>query len=326
MFDITAVGELLIDFTPAGSNEAGNALFARNPGGAPANVLAAAGRLGCRTAFIGKVGADGFGRFLKATLEQNQICTENLVFSSQVHTTLAFVQLDAHGDRSFAFYRNPGADILLKPEEVKPELLRNTGVLHFGSVSLTDEPSRSATLYAVKTAKEAGAVISYDPNYRAPLWKSEQEAKEQMGAALPLADLVKLSEEEMEMLTGEQDLLTGARRIQALGVTLVLVTLGPKGAFYLLGDAFGTLPTYDVKTVDTNGAGDTFFGAVLFRLKGKALQEIRALPVSELEEIVSFANAAGSMATVKSGAIPAMPTLEEVERCRQTVPLLHAKL
>lgn len=323
MFDITAVGELLIDFTPAGSNAAGNALFAQNPGGAPANVLAAAGRLGSKTAFIGKVGNDGFGKFLKSTLDQNGISTDNLVMTDEVHTTLAFVQLDEKGDRSFAFYRKPGADIMLTADEVHPELLKNTKFLHFGSVSLTEEPSRSATLYAVKTAKEAGAIISYDPNYRAPLWSSETEAKQQMHAALPLADLVKLSEEEMVMLTGEHDLLAGARRIQELGVTLVLVTLGSKGAFYLLGDSFGTLPTYDVKTIDTNGAGDTFFGAVLYRLKGKSLQEIKELTVPELTEIISFANAAGSMTTMKSGAIPAMPTLEEVALCQKTVPLLQ---
>lgn len=321
MFDVTAVGELLIDFTPAGKSEAGCTLFAQNPGGAPANVLVAVSRLGGRTAFIGKVGSDGFGEFLKTTLERNGISTGNLVRTDRVHTTLAFVQLDEKGDRSFSFCRKPGADILLESGDVHPDLLRNTHFMHFGSVSLTDEPSRSATLHAVKEAKSAGAIISYDPNYRAPLWNNEQEAKNQMSAALPLADLVKLSEEELEMLTGDSDFLSAAHRIQALGAKLVLVTLGAKGVFYLLGDRYGKLPTYDVKTVDTNGAGDTFLGAVLYRLKEKSLREIELLSEDELLDILSFANAAGSLATTKSGAIPAMPTREEVEHCRQTVPL-----
>lgn len=321
MFDVTAVGELLIDFTPAGKNDAGSALFAQNPGGAPANVLVAVSRLGGKTAFIGKVGSDGFGEFLKTTLDRNGISTENLIRTDRVHTTLAFVQLDEKGDRSFSFCRNPGADILLAPEDVNPDLLHNTHFLHFGSVSLTDEPSRSATLHAVKAAKSAGAIISYDPNYRAPLWKNEREAKSQMSAALPLADLVKLSEEELEMLTGETGFLRGAQKIEELGAKLVLVTLGAKGVFYLRGDRHGILPTYDVKTVDTNGAGDTFLGAVLFRLKEKNLRDIELLSEEELLDILSFANAAGSLATTKSGAIPAMPTLEEVELCRKTVPL-----
>lgn len=325
MFDVTAIGELLIDFTPAGNNAAGNALFAQNPGGAPANVLVAISRMGGRTAFIGKVGNDGFGKFLENTLSQNGVSTENLVMTDQVHTTLAFVQLDEKGDRSFSFYRRPGADIMLREEEVQTDLLKSTRFLHFGSVSLTDEPSRSATVRSVKTAKDYGAIISYDPNYRAPLWKSEQEAKEQMYAALSLADIVKVSEEELALLTGEHDLCRGARKIQELGVRLVLVTLGPNGAFYLLKDLHGILPAYNVKTVDTNGAGDTFLGAILFRLKEKSLQEIENISEAELNDIILFANAAGSLATTKSGAIPAMPTLDEVERCLKLLPMIQKK-
>ncbi len=322
MYDVVAVGELLIDFTPDGKSANGSSLFAQNPGGAPANVLVANSRLGGKTAFVGKVGKDAFGAFLKNTLQTNGVAADYLVMTDQVHTTLAFVQLDAYGDRSFSFYRNPGADIMLTEADIDPDLLKNTKFLHFGSVSLTDEPSRSATLYAAKTAKDHGAIISYDPNYRAPLWKSEEEAKKQMLAALPLADIVKLSEEELELLTGERDWYLGARAIQNMGASLVLLTLGEKGAFYLLGDIYGTLPTYDVDTVDTNGAGDTFLGAVLYRLKGRSLEEIQNLSREELKELVSFSNAAGSLTTMKSGAIPAMPTLEEVERCRKSFPLL----
>lgn len=322
MFDLAAIGELLIDFTPSGQNEAGSALFARNPGGAPANVLVAAARLGANTAFVGKVGRDGFGEFLKDVLEQNGVNADNLVMTDKVHTTLAFVQLDSHGDRSFSFYRKPGADIMLNYDEIDASLFQNTGFLHFGSVSLTDEPSRTATLRAARKAKECGAVVSYDPNYRAPLWNSEREAVEQMKAALPSADVVKLSEEELTMLTGETDLERGARMIQDRGAALVLVTLGPKGAFYLCGEQHGSLPTFDVPTIDTNGAGDSFLGAVLFRLRGRSKDEISSLSQDELEDIIAFANAAGSVTTMKHGAIPAMPTREEVERCRKSAPLL----
>ncbi len=322
MYDVTAIGELLIDFTPAGNDVNGNTMFTQNPGGAPANVLVANSRLGGKTAFIGKVGNDAFGEFLKTTLENNKISVENLVASDKVHTTLAFVQLNNRGDRSFSFYRNPGADIMLTYDDVNIDLLRNTRILHFGSVSLTDEPSRSATINTVKTAKDYGAIISYDPNYRAPLWKSEQEAKEQMRLALALADIVKLSEEELKLLTGEQDLNQGARKIQAMGSHLIMITLGAKGAFYLLGKLHGILPTFDVETIDTNGAGDTFLGAVLFRLKGKSLQDIEKLSKEELADIISFANAAGSLTTMKSGAIPAMPTLKEVEHCMTSFSLL----
>lgn len=322
MFDITAIGELLIDFTPAGCNENGIELYGRNPGGAPANVLAAGSRLGGKTAFIGKVGTDGFGQFLKHTLLENGINADGLVMTDKVHTTLAFVQLDERGDRSFSFYRKPGADIMLEPQEVSNQLLKDTHILHFGSVSLTDEPSRSAVLTAAKKAKEYGALISYDPNYRAPLWDNEQNALLQMKAALAYADIIKVSEEELLLLTGKADLKEGAQALQNVGVSLVLVTLGARGAFYMLGDMSGILPTYDVPTIDTNGAGDAFTGAVLFCLKDKTAAQIRNMNREELEHIVDFANATGSLATTRHGAIPAMPTLQEVLDCIRSTPKL----
>lgn len=322
MYDVVSLGELLIDFTPAGVGNNGAQLFARNPGGAPVNVLAANSRLGGRTAFIGKVGKDDFGYFLKDTLDDIGIDTGNLIMTEEVHTTLAFVNLDPSGDRSFSFYRKPGADVLLKEEELDLSLLRHTRIMHFGSLSLTDEPSRSATYKAVRTAKEAGAIISYDPNYRAPLWNSAEQAVEQMKNGLPLADLVKLSEEELTLLTGETDLCAGAHAIQKLGVSLVLVTLGSKGAYYLFGEHSNTLPTYDVHTIDTNGAGDAFTGAIHYGLKGKTLDDIRSMSVEELENIIDFANAVGSLATSRSGAIPAMPLLKEVQECQANVPHL----
>lgn len=324
MTDVTAIGEILIDFTPIKASD-GTDAFAKKPGGAPANVACAVSRLGGKTAFIGKVGNDAFGSFLKKTLDDNGVETKGLVTADKVHTTLAFVELDEHGDRSFSFYRNPGADILLSPDETDETLLKSTHFFHFGSVSLTDEPSRSATLSAVRIAKENGAIISFDPNYRAPLWKSEEDAIKVMKESVPLADIIKVSEEELFMLTCEKDLNAGAKALQSEGVTLVLVTCGAKGAFYLCSDKSGLLPTYDVATIDTNGAGDTFFGAVLYSLKDKTLDEIASLSQEELTKIVSFANAAGSLATTKSGAIPAMPTNEEVKDCIKTVPLLNIK-
>lgn len=325
MFDLVALGESLIDFTPSGKNDLGMQLFARNPGGAPANVLAMNSKLGGKTAFIGKVGKDDFGFFLKATMEKAGIDVSGLTMTEEVNTTLAFVQLTESGDRSFSFYRSPGADICLKTEEVSESLLKNCRIFHFGSVSLTDEPVRSATLNAAKKAKSFGAVVSYDPNYRPLLWKNEREAKTEILHALPLADIVKVSGEEMALLTGETDLSAGAERIAEYGPTLVVVTLGPGGAFYFTRRASGTVPTYDVKTVDTTGAGDAFWGAFLHGIRGKTLGEIQEISDAEWKRIVAFGNAAGSLTTTKKGAIPAMPALEQIEKCMAEVKLLNVK-
>ena len=225
MFDIVALGESLIDFTPSGENSQGMALFARNPGGAPANVLAMAAKLGGKTAFIGKVGDDAFGAFLKKTMEDAGVDVRGLRMTREYPTTLAFVQLTPEGDRSFTFYRKPGADVMLAPAEVDRALLRDCRIFHFGSVSLTDEPCRTATLEAAREAKAAGAMISYDPNYRPFLWDSAERAREALLAALPLADIVKVSEEEMELLTGEVQLAAGADALASRGAALVLVML-----------------------------------------------------------------------------------------------------
>lgn len=323
MFDVTAIGELLIDFTPAGNNQRGDLLFARKPGGAPANVLAANSRIGGKTAFIGKVGKDSFGAFLRDTLEDIGISTEGLVTSETVNTTLAFVQLDHKGDRSFSFYRKPGADMMLEPEDVNELIIDNSHILHFGSVSMTDEPSRSATLYAVSHAKKKGCIISYDPNYRPLLWDSAEKAKEQMLLGLTFADIIKVSEEEMILLTGEKDLVKGSMLLSKEGAALILVSLGAKGACYRKGEIFGILPAYDVKTIDTNGAGDAFLGAVHYKIRGKQLSDIRNMSKAELENILSFANAAGSLTTTKGGAITALPSLEEIKECMSKVPLLN---
>ncbi len=319
MYDIAALGESLIDFTPSGQSDEGMQLFARNPGGAPANVLAMAAKLGGKTAFIGKVGNDDFGRFLKTTMEGSSIDVSGLLMDREHNTTLAFVQLSESGDRSFSFYRKNGADIFLRPEEVDGSVLKSCRIFHFGSVSLTDEPCRAATLYAAKTARSGGAVISYDPNYRPLLWDSESRAIEEMRRALALADIVKVSEEELSILTGKTDLFNGAEKLAESGAALVIVTLGPRGAFFYNKTACGLVPAYDVRTVDTTGAGDAFLGSLLFNLRNKTKKELHTIPEAELKALVAFSNAAGSLTTTKSGAIPAMPELSEIEYCVKSV-------
>lgn len=322
MFDVTAIGELLIDFTPSGKNELGMALFARNPGGAPANVLAMNARLGGKTAFLGKVGRDTFGDFLRQTLVDSQIDVSGLVVDERVPTTLAFVQLDDRGDRTFSFYRSPGADLMLSAEELCKSAIEDGAIFHFGSVSLTGDPSRTANFEAAAYAKKLGKLISFDPNFRPLLWEDIEEAKVQMKRGASMADLIKVSLEELELLTGESDLAKGSALFLEAGAALVLVSLGVDGAYYRNQNASGQLHTYDVKTVDTTGAGDAFLGAVHYRLKGKSAAQLRELTKSELEDLVDFANAAGSLTTTKKGAIPAMPTLEEIEACRKKTPLL----
>lgn len=322
MFDIIAIGELLIDFTPAGISESGNPIFERNSGGAPANVAAAASRLGGRTAFIGKVGRDSFGFSLKADLEKMGVDSSGLVFSDTVNTTLAFVHLDKNGDRDFSFYRKPGADIMLEQTEIDVEMLRHTKVFHFGSVSMTDEPSRSSTIMSVRQAREAGALISYDPNLRPLLWNSMDTAKEIILSAMGYTDILKVSEEELHFLTDLEDMERASKELmEAYGIQLVLVTLGPKGAFYRTVSQSGSQYAYDVKTIDTTGAGDAFTGAFLYRLVS-AVKSIDSISSDELSDMVDFACAAGSLATMRKGAFAAMPGLDDVEQCRKSVPLL----
>ncbi len=316
-FDIAAVGESLIDFTPSGKNALGMDLYASNPGGAPANVLALCAKFGLRTAFLGKVGDDGFGRFLKATMENAGIDCRGLILSAEEPTTLAFVQLSPSGDRSFSFYRKHCADVSLTPEELDRSVTDSCKIMHFGGVSLTDEPARSATLEAVRLAKAAGAVISYDPNYRPPLWPDEATAAEVMRAALPLADIIKVSGDELELLCGERDPQKGAELLAANGAALVMVTLGADGAYYKAKNCAGRSYAFDVKTVDTTGAGDTFLGSVLSLILRE--DSIDAISPERWDWIMRFAGAAGSLATTAPGAIPAMPTEEEALRCMETI-------
>lgn len=310
MIDITAVGEILIDLTQSGVNELGIPVFAANPGGAPANLAVAAAKLGASTAFIGKVGTDSFGTFLRSTLEENRVDVSGMVTDPRNRTTLAVVALDKFGERTFSFYRDPSADVNLRAEEISEEQLKNTRFLHFGSVSLTTDPARGATLYAAKTAKGHGAIISYDPNYRASLWTSQAEAVEAMLEPLPMVDVLKVSDEELPLLTGTEDLEAGSKILADKGISLVLVTLGANGAYYRFKGCTGHVPGIRVKVGDTNGAGDTFFGAALSQLA--KFEKLEDVTVAGLEKIIAVANKAAALTTSRHGAIPAMPSAKEV--------------
>ena len=322
-YGVVALGESLIDFTPAGTNEIGMQLFSRNPGGAPANVLAMYAKLGGEAAFIGRVGNDPFGQFLIQNMYEAHIDVSGIQCDDEVPTTLAFVQLDEKGERSFSFYRNPGADMMLRQEEIPAALIDACRVFHFGSVSLTHEPCCATTLLSAQAARKAGAIISYDPNFRSFLWSDLEQAKQRLLAAVRLTHLLKVSEEELVLLTGESLLDKGASQLAALGPKVVIVTLGEKGAFFYTAQASGVVKTYDVKTVDTTGAGDAFWGATLFRLRGKNLPQIEALTAAEWSDILKFSNAAGSLTTAAKGAIPAMPTLGEIDACMERCSILQ---
>ena len=317
-FDIIALGECLIDFTPAGTSPAGMALFERNPGGAPANMLVCAANLGCKVAFIGKVGADMQGQFLHETIRNAGVDTSSLIMTADFFTTLAFVTIDGHGERSFAFARKPGADTQLTVDELDMEMLNGAGIFHIGSLSMTDEPARTTTTTAIKAAKEAGAIISYDPNYRPLLWESREAAQEQIRSLLPYADVVKISDDECEITTGYGDVHEAAAYLKSQGVSCVVITVGAKGAFISTKEGERMVDGYKAEQVaDTTGAGDAFWGAFLTRISesGKALNE---MTLDELCAYGDFACAAASLCVEKRGGIPAMPSRESVvRRCGQ---------
>lgn len=312
MTDILAIGEILIDLTQSGVTEQGIPKFDANPGGAPANLAVAASRLGAATAFVGKVGADSFGTYLRSCLAENGVDVSGLATDPVQHTTLAVVALDAAGERTFSFYRDPSADVNLSKADLSLEQLKNAKLLHFGSVSLTAEPARSATLCAAGLAKELGKLVSYDPNYRASLWPDEKTAVERMKEPLNLVDILKVSDEELPLLTGTRDLEQGTAILAEQGIPLIFVTCGPDGAFYRFRGQTGHVPGVPCVVGDTNGSGDTFFGAVLSQVvKCAKLEEIT---VPQLEKMIAFANKAASITTSRHGAIPAMPTLEELTK------------
>ena len=308
--DVTAIGEILIDLTQTGTNESGVPQFSANPGGAPANVAVAAARLGAKPAFWGKVGDDAFGAYLRKVLTENGVDTAGLRTGSQP-TTMAIVSVDGTGERSFRFLR--GADRDICPEEVDEDAVFKTKILHFGSVSLTAGMSRSATIFAARTAHRNGGLVSYDPNYRPALWANRAEAAEWMTIPLPLVDIIKLAEEELPLITGTTDLEEGARILEERGISLIMVTLGSEGVFCRWRGEAWKQPGVPVKVADTNGAGDTFLGAVLSRLCLRGEKPLEGLTGAELKDILAFANRAAAFTCSRSGAIPAMPTLAEVE-------------
>ena len=308
--DVTAIGEILIDLTQTGVNAAGVPQFSANPGGAPANAAVAAARLGAKAAFWGKVGDDAFGAYLRKVLADNGVDHSGLRTGSQP-TTMAIVSVDDTGERSFRFLR--GADRDICPEEVDEDAVLKTKILHFGSVSLTAGMCRSATIFAARTAHKHGGLVSYDPNYRPPLWASQAEAAEWMTIPLPLVDIIKLAEEELPLLTGTSDLEAGTRILEDRGLSLIMVTLGGEGVFCRWKGESWRQPGVPVKVADTNGAGDTFLGAVLSRLCGRGERPLEGLTLAELQKILAFANRAAALTCSRSGAIPAMPTLAELE-------------
>ena len=307
---ITTIGEVLIDLTQMENDATGDPCFVAHPGGAPANVAAAAAKLGCESSFVGCIGDDSFGRFLRNTLENCGVGTTGLQTTDMASTTIALVTHDGGGERSFSFLRKPGADQLIN-EELACDAVRGTGILHFGSVSLTDEPCRSATVAAVKAAKESGSLISYDPNYRDTLWPDTETAKIHIREVLPLCDIVKISEEEIKLLTDEVFAAVAAEKLFKQGIKLIIVTLGSKGALWYFDGQCGIVEGFRSKVADTNGAGDTFWGAVLSCIaRHGGLSDLKP---EDIAKFVKFANMAASLSVRKHGAIPAMPYLNEVE-------------
>ena len=312
MFDVVALGELLIDFAPKSVNEAGYPVLSANPGGAPGNFLAALTKYGCRTAMIGKVGDDAFGRLLTQTLADAGIETRGIVSDPAVFTTLAFVSLDENGNRDFSFARKPGADTCLKPEEIDEGLLQDARVFHFGTLSLTDEPAASATKKAVSLAKSRGLLVSLDPNLRKPLWKREENARSAMEWSLHQADIVKISDEEIEWLWGLSPEEGAQKLIREYGVSLVYATLGPKGCHAVTKSAAVTVPSpAGIHVVDTTGAGDIFGGSAMSRFL-KLNKAPAELTEEELREIVRFACTAASLSTQKHGGITSVPEEADV--------------
>ena len=312
-YDVVALGELLIDFTENGLSEQGNPLLEANPGGAPCNVLSMLQKLGDKTAFIGKVGNDGFGHLLTKAVQEQGIDTTGLVYDNDVHTTVALVLKKENGDRDFAFYRNPGADMNLKEEEVNESLIASSSIFHFGTLSLTDESVKMATQKAVKAAKENGLTITFDPNLREPLWRSLEEAHEQVAWGLQQADVVKISDNEITWFTGMDNYDEGIAFLQKEypNLKLICLSMGGDGSKAVYRDIHVAYPAFlQEATIETTGAGDTFCACMIHTVLENGIDH---LDEEKLKEMLKFANAAASLVTTKKGALRVMPTKEEVE-------------
>lgn len=311
-YDVTALGELLIDFTENGISGQGNPIYEANPGGAPCNVLAMLAKLERKTAFIGKVGQDIFGNRLKEIVAETGIDISNLVTDKDVRTTLAFVETFPDGDRDFSFYRNPGADMMLREDEVNEDILRDTKIFHFGTLSMTHEEVRRATKKAVETAKAAGAVLSFDPNLREPLWNFLEEAKEQTAYGLSKCDFLKISDNEIRWFTGEEDFDAGIRRLrEQYDIPLIVLSMGKDGSrAYYKDMRVEVAPFLQENTIETTGAGDTFGACCLHYVLQCGLDGFHE---DSLREMLVFANAAASIITTRKGALRVMPTMNEVQ-------------
>ena len=318
-YDVVALGELLIDFTNNGVSRAGNNLFEANPGGAPCNVLSMLNNLGNKTAFIGKVGDDFFGKLLKEKIEEQGIDGSGLVFDKEIPTTLAFVNKLPNGDRDFSFYRKPGADMRLSEEDIlkNSSKIENTEVFHFGTLSMTDEPARKATKRAINLAKESGALISFDPNYREPLWESEKEALEAMEYGFGKCDILKISDNEIELFTGMTDICKGAVKIRDdFNIPMVFATLGPDGSIAIYKDMIVKKDGYkNPDTIETTGAGDTLCACAIDYIRRKGIDNLSR---EDLEECLDRANAAASIITTRCGALAVMPTKQEISEFRNS--------
>lgn len=317
-YDVVALGELLIDFTGNGVSPSGNPLFEANPGGAPCNVLAMLSKWGKKTAFIGKVGKDKFGEQLREALKECGIETKNLVIDEKIHTTLAFVYTLEDGDRVFSFCRNPGADMMLSKDEIQEEVIAQSKIFHFGTLSSTSEPARSATRYALAVAKEHGCLISFDPNLREPLWNTLEEAKEEIIYGIKNCDILKISDNEVEFLTGMTDYTKGVELIRQIhNVPLIFVTLGKQGSRAYYKDMMVEVkPFLQENTVETTGAGDTFGGCALNYILDHGLEDLKE---EDLEELLSIANAGASIITTRKGALRVMPEPEEILKLQNSI-------
>ena len=312
-YDVIALGELLIDMTDNGLSAQGNTLFEANPGGAPCNVLALLAKLGHATGFIGKVGDDLFGRKLRGTLEELGIDTVNLCVDPECRTTLAFVETKADGDRDFSFYRNPGADMQLEKRDIHEELLEQAKIFHFGTLSMTHDKVREATRYGAEYAKAKGALISFDPNIREPLWDSMDHAREQVEYGLGICDILKISDNEITWLTGEEDYDRGVEKIREKhAVPLILVSMGKEGSRAYYRDMVVDRPAFlQPGTIETTGDGDTFMGCVLHGVLERGLDNLKS---EDLGDMLEFANAAASLVTTRKGALRVMPGEDEIRR------------
>lgn len=312
-YDVVALGELLVDFTENGVSPQGNPLLEANPGGAPCNVLAMLNNLGKKTAFIGKVGQDSFGRMLMKAVKESGIEVKNLLMDDKVPTTLAFVHTLPDGDREFSFYRNPGADMMLKKEEVMDEVIKDGRIFHFGTLSSTHEGVREATRYAIKAAKDNGLLISFDPNLREMLWASLEEARREIAYGLSKCDILKISDNELEFMTGTSDYTKGVSILrESYQIPLIFVTLGKNGSRAYYKDMMAEAkPFIQENTIETTGAGDTFEGCALNYVLEHGLEE---LSEENLKELLVFANAGASIITTRKGALKVMPRKEEIRK------------